>query len=39
MSTPVVRTDRSMFDRIRDAILDRGDPDDRERPTGPVTPT
>jgi hypothetical protein len=39
MYTPVVRTDRSAFDRIRDAILNRGDPDDKEESTGPVTPT
>ncbi|MDX5989195.1 MULTISPECIES: hypothetical protein [Haloferax] len=39
MSTPIVRTDKSVFDRIRDAILNRGDPDHKEKPTGPGAPT
>ncbi|RMB13181.1 hypothetical protein [Haloplanus aerogenes] len=38
MHVPVVRTDRSAFDRIRDAILNREDPKD-ENPTGPGVPT
>jgi hypothetical protein len=38
MHVPVVRTDRSAFDRIRDAILNREDPKD-ETPTGPGAPT
>jgi hypothetical protein len=37
MYSPIVRTDRSAFERIRDAILNRGDPDD-ETPSGPGTP-
>lgn len=39
MSSPIVRTDKSAFDRIRDAIFNRGDPDDNENPTEPGTPT
>jgi hypothetical protein len=39
MYVPVVRTDRSAFDRIRDAILNREDPTDEEKPTGPGVPT
>jgi len=38
MYPPVVRTDRSAFERIRDAILNREDPKD-ETPTGPDAPT
>jgi hypothetical protein len=38
MYVPIVQTDRSAFDRIRDAILNREDPDD-EKPTGPGAPT
>jgi hypothetical protein len=38
MNTPVFRTDNSVFERIRERILNRGDPD-KEEPTGPVTPT
>lgn len=38
MYTPVGRTDKSVFDRIREAILNRGDPDDEEKPTGPGAP-
>lgn len=38
MYVPVVRTDRSAFDRIRDAILNREDPND-EHPMGPGVPT
>ncbi|WP_255491970.1 hypothetical protein [Haloarcula sp. JP-L23] len=33
------RTDRSAFERVRDAILNRGDPDEDESPTGPGAPT
>ncbi|WP_280842105.1 hypothetical protein [Natronococcus sp. JC468] len=39
MYTPVVRTDRSAFDRVRDAILHRDDRNDNEKPTGPGAPT
>jgi len=39
MDASVVRTDESPFERIRDAILNRGDPDDDEKPTGPGVPT
>jgi hypothetical protein len=39
MSTPRVRTDESAFDRIRDAILNRDDPDEGDTPTGPGAPT
>ncbi|WP_313691567.1 hypothetical protein [Halorarum halobium] len=35
----VVRTDRSAFERVRDAILNRGDPDEDDDPTGPRVPT
>ena len=34
-----LRTDESVFDRIRDAILNRGDPEDNEDPVGPTVPT
>jgi hypothetical protein len=33
------RTDESAFDRIRDAILNRGDPDDGRDPVAPGGPT
>ncbi|WP_256474647.1 hypothetical protein [Haloplanus halophilus] len=39
MITPTVRTDRSAFERIRDAILNREDPNDDGKPTGPGVPT
>lgn len=39
MYVPVVHTDRSAFDRIRDAILNREDPREDEKPTGPGVPT
>lgn len=39
MHLPTLRTDRSAFDRIRDAILNREDPNDGEKPTGPGVPT
>jgi hypothetical protein len=39
MYVPVVRTDRSAFDRIRDAILNREDPNNDENPMGPGVPT
>jgi hypothetical protein len=38
MHGPSARTDRSAFDRIRDAILNRKDPDDGT-PTGPGVPS
>ncbi|WEL28419.1 hypothetical protein HBNXHx_0283 [Haloferax volcanii] len=38
MSTQL-RADDSVFDRIRDAILNRGDPEDNEDPVGPTVPT
>lgn len=38
MSIPAIRTDRSAFDRIRDAILNRGDGDEENR-RRPGTPT
>jgi hypothetical protein len=38
MHTPVTRTDRSVFDRIRDAILNRGDPENKEDPSNPGRP-
>ncbi|WP_411965174.1 hypothetical protein [Haloferax sp. YSMS24] len=34
-----LHTDESVFDRIRDAILNRGDPEDHEDPVGPTVPT
>jgi hypothetical protein len=37
MHHPTVRADKSAFERIRDAILNRGDPDDGNT-TGPGTP-
>ncbi|ELZ57840.1 hypothetical protein C458_15212 [Haloferax sp. ATCC BAA-644] len=33
-----LRADNSVFDRIRDAILNRGDPEDNEDPVGPTVP-
>lgn len=39
MVHPTVRTDKSAFERVRDAILNRGDADDKEKPTGPGAPT
>lgn len=39
MHTTIVHTDKSAFDRIRDAILNRDGPDDEEKPTGPGAPT
>jgi hypothetical protein len=39
MYTRVVRTGRSAFERVRDAILNRDSPDDEEKPTDPGTPT
>jgi hypothetical protein len=33
-----VRTDRSAFERIRDAILNRDSPDGKETPTPPDGP-
>lgn len=39
MVPPSVRTDKSPFERVRDAILNRGDPDENEQPSGPGTPT
>lgn len=38
MRLPRVRADKSPFERVRDAILNRGDPDDDENPTGPGVP-
>lgn len=37
--SPTVRTDRSAFDRVRDAILNRDNPEDDENPTVPGVPT
>ncbi len=39
MHSPITRTDKSAFDRVRDAILNRGDKEDDETPMGPGTPT
>jgi len=39
MNNPTAGTDRSPFERIRDAILNRDDADDGEKPTGPGAPT
>jgi hypothetical protein len=39
MFQSIVRTDDSVFERVRDSILNRGDADDDEKPTGPGTPT
>ncbi len=39
MDTPVVRTDKLAFERVRDAILNRDEPDDEEKPAGPGVPT
>lgn len=39
MRSHSVRTDKSPFERVRDAILNRGDGDDTEKPTGPGAPT
>ena len=39
MHLPIVRSDRSAFERVRDAILNRGDRDEDEKPTGPGAPT
>ncbi|WP_255647706.1 hypothetical protein [Haloprofundus halobius] len=38
MHSPIIRTDKSAFDRVRDAILNRGDSEENEKPTGPGTP-
>jgi len=39
MYHPTVCTDKSPFERVRDAILNRGDADEEETPTGPGEPT
>ena len=39
MSFPLIRAGKSAFERIRDAVLKRDDPDKNEGPTGPNTPT
>lgn len=39
MLHPSVHTDKSPFERVRDAILNRGDGDDNEQPMGPGAPT
>jgi hypothetical protein len=39
MAQPIVRTDRSAFERVRDAILNRGNPDNGQEQTGPGAPT
>lgn len=39
MSSPTVRADKSAFERVREAILNRDDPDDTDTPTGPDAPT
>ena len=39
MSSPVIRAGKSAFERIRDAVLKRDDPDKNKDPTGPGTPT
>jgi hypothetical protein len=33
-----VHTDRSAFDRIRESILNRDDPDEKDGPFGPGAP-
>jgi hypothetical protein len=38
MAVLPIRTDESVFDRIRDAILNRGDGDDERDPSGPGQP-
>jgi hypothetical protein len=38
MHSPVVSADRSAFERVRDAILGRGSPEDEEESNGPGTP-
>ncbi len=38
MWTPDLSADKSAFDRIREAILNRGDPDDDRNPTAPGSP-
>jgi hypothetical protein len=38
MDVPSVRADESVFDRIRDAILNRGDGDEDRDPSGPGRP-
>lgn len=39
MILPTVRTDKSAFDRVREAILNREDPTENDAPTGPDSPT
>ena len=39
MTLPPVRTNKSAFDRVREAILNREDPTENDAPTGPGTPT
>ena len=38
MYTPIVDADKSAIERVRDAILNRGDPDDDETSKGPGIP-
>ena len=38
MHQPIVRTDKSAIERVRDAILGGGDPDEDERSRGPGVP-
>lgn len=39
MYAPTIRTDKSAFDRIRDAILNRDGPSDEMNREGPGAPT
>lgn len=39
MTVPIARTDKSAFERVREAILNREDPEETDTPTGPGTPT
>ncbi|WP_281362312.1 hypothetical protein [Halorarum salinum] len=39
MRHQIISVDRSAFERVRDAILNRGDPDEDDTPTGPRVPT
>lgn len=39
MTVLIILTDESAFERVREAIRNREDPDETDTPTGPDTPT